>query len=157
MLPASSLGCHKHICRVQRSRNLFPLALYPTPSHPIPFTDRSNAYGYEPLLLETFVDRSCHDGACFVAANWIAAGRTAGRGRFAPTGTAVPPKTVFLLPLRADWRAELGVPAPRLPALDTAAGLDRDAWAAQEFGGAALGDVRLTQRLVRCAAVCLFR
>ena len=115
--------------------------------------DFRQRYGYEPLLLETFVDRSCHDGACFVAANWIAAGRTAGRGRFAPTGTAVPPKTVFLLPLRADWRAELGVPAPRLPALDPAAGLDRDAWAAQEFGGAALGDARLTQRLVRCAAV----
>ena len=115
--------------------------------------DFQRRYGYEPLLLETFVDRSCHDGACFVAANWIAAGRTAVRGRFAPTGTAVAPETVFLLPLRADWRTELGVPAPRLPALDPAAGLDRDARAAQEFGGAALGDARLTQRLVRCAAV----
>ena len=67
-------------------------------------------YGFEPLLLETFVDASSHDGTCFKATNWIALGHSAD-------------------------------------------GLDRDRWAALEFGSAPVGDVRLTRCLALCASV----
>ncbi len=109
-------------------------------------------YGYAPLLLETFVDRSRHDGTCLKASNWIPVGHTAGRGRCAPTGTAVPVKSIFLYPLRPDWRRQLGLPDPQ-PLPDPVAGLERPGWAALEFDGAPLGDVRLSRRLARSAAV----
>ena len=38
-------------------------------------------YGYSPLLLETLVDVSRFNGTCYRAANWIALGKTTGRGR----------------------------------------------------------------------------
>ena len=111
-------------------------------------------YGYEPLLLETFVDRNRREGTCFRAANWIGIGCTAGRGRFAATGASVPVKTILLYPLRPDWRERPGVPDPAaLTALHPAEGLDRDSWAGGEFGGAALGDGRWSRRLVQCAAL----
>ena len=51
------------------------------------------------------------------------------------------------------WRAtgaQLGVPAPEAPqALGAADKLAADVWAEHEFGGAPLGDVRLSQRLVK--------
>ena len=44
--------------------------------------------------------------------------------------------------------------APRWPpALGPAEGLERDAWAAHEFGSAPLGDVRWSQRLVKSAQI----
>ena len=79
--------------------------------------DFRQRYGFEPLLLETFVDSSAHDGACFKAANWIAIGHTAGRGRFAPADAPERSrKAIFVHPLRPDWRTQLGVPDPRIPA-----------------------------------------
>ena len=119
-------------------------------------TDFRLRYGYAPLLLETFVDSESHDGACFAAANWTRVGWTAGRGRFAPAGASVAVKAIFVYPLQADWREQLGTPEPRpepLPARDPGTGLDRASWAASEFGGAPLGDVRWSRRLVQCAAV----
>ena len=86
--------------------------------------DFRRRYGFEPLLLETFVDPATHDGAYFKAANWLAVGRPAGRGRFAPA--AAPErsrKLIFVRPRRPDWRERLGVPDPRIPApLDPADG-----------------------------------
>jgi hypothetical protein len=38
-------------------------------------------YGVEPLLVETFVDPARYVGGCYRAANWVALGETAGRGR----------------------------------------------------------------------------
>ena len=106
-------------------------------------------YGYAPFLLETFVERDRHDGTCFKAANWIPVGRTAGRGRHAPTGARVPVKSILLYALRLDWRQRLGLPPPPRPW----AGLDQPGWAQQEFGDAPLGDVRLSRRLVLCASL----
>ena len=55
--------------------------------------------------------------------------------------------------LRADWRW-LGVPwGDHAPRLGPGEGLDSTAWAANELGGAELGDKRLTARLVRSAAL----
>jgi len=112
-------------------------------------------YGYRPWLVETFVDTSRFAGTCFQAANWIRVGSTQGRGRQdAARQRDEPVKDIYVLPLVADFRQRLGLPAHsgRGP-LPIAAGLDGEGWAQQEFGGAPLGDRRLSQRLVRSAQV----
>ena len=43
--------------------------------------DWERLYGYRPLLLETLVEEERFRGTCYRAANWIALGRTQGRGR----------------------------------------------------------------------------
>lgn len=123
-------------------------------------------YGYRPVLVETFVDETRQAGTCFRAANWVRVGQTAGRGRAAPSGHRVPVKAIYLYPLVRDWRAQLGgcppappapVPAAPPPSAPPAAwpqaggGLALPGWAEREFGGAPLGDVRLSRRLVQSA------
>ena len=44
-------------------------------------SDWERQYGFEPLLLETLVDRNRFHGGCYRAANWIELGQTTGRGR----------------------------------------------------------------------------
>lgn len=44
-------------------------------------SDWQRQYGFEPLLLETLVDRNKFHGGCYRAANWIELGETTGRGR----------------------------------------------------------------------------
>jgi len=73
-------------------------------------------YGVRPLLLETLVDPTRFRGTCYRAANWLALGETAGRGRMdrahARTGHA--PKAVYVYPLGRDVPARLcTAPAPR--------------------------------------------
>ena len=48
--------------------------------------DFAARYGYEPWLLESFVDRQQYAGTCFQAANWECVGQTKGRGRNDRTG-----------------------------------------------------------------------
>ena len=43
--------------------------------------DWQERYGFEPVLLESFVDRSRFSGASYRAANWLYVGKTSGRGR----------------------------------------------------------------------------
>ncbi len=43
--------------------------------------DWTQRYGYEPVLLETFVEQSRFRGTCYRAANWIHVGDTQGRGK----------------------------------------------------------------------------
>ena len=63
--------------------------------------DWEKLYGYRPLLLETLVDAERFRGTCYRAANWIALGQTAGRGRMdrehASHGEAV--KNLYVYPL----------------------------------------------------------
>ena len=114
--------------------------------------DFRSRYGYRPLLVETFVDPERHAGTSLAASNWRRVGQTAGRGRYAASGAQVPVKAVWLYPLAREWRSRLGVPAaqPR-PVLGLGEGLAADCWAAQELGGAPLGDTRLGKRLVQIA------
>jgi hypothetical protein len=42
-------------------------------------TDWKARYGVAPVLLETFVDPTRFEGACYRAANWLHVGKTAGR------------------------------------------------------------------------------
>ncbi len=107
--------------------------------------------GYRPVLVESFVESQHYTGVSLLAAGWTHVGETAGRGRFAPAGQRVPKRAIWCCPLRADWRAALGVCPPAVVKRDMAEGLDRWSWSEQEFGGAPLGDKRLSQRLVKSA------
>lgn len=70
--------------------------------------DWSRRYGYEPVLLETFVERSRFNGTCYRAANWIYVGDTKGRGKLdRHHERALPVKRVFVHPLTKSWREEL--------------------------------------------------
>jgi Domain of unknown function (DUF4338)/Transposase DNA-binding/Transposase Tn5 dimerisation domain len=116
--------------------------------------DFERRYGYAPWLVESFVDRDTHAGTCYQAANWIMIGQTKGRGRqdrFNHCAKSV--KDIYVYPLRDDFRAHLALlPTAGRGALALAAGLDGPQWAQHELGGAPLGDVRLSSRLVKVAA-----
>lgn len=104
--------------------------------------DWRQRYGYEPRLVETFVEVGRFAGTCYRAANWVEVGKTTGRGRQDRGHTGGQPvKRVFVYALQARARAQLGGGplAPPAPPAD---------WAEEEFGGAALGDARLKQRLL---------
>jgi hypothetical protein len=67
--------------------------------------DWQSRYGHPIHLLETFVERGRFSGTCYRAAGWTAVGDTTGRGRNAPRNALpIPPKTVFLKVLNADFR-----------------------------------------------------
>jgi hypothetical protein len=115
--------------------------------------DYETKYAIRPWLLETFLDTETHHGGCYRAANWLCIGRTAGRGRQdRHTRSSETVKAVYVYPLAADFRARMGITeAAGPPALASGAGLDAPRWAEQEFGGAPLGDRRLSRRLVDSA------
>ncbi len=114
--------------------------------------DWRQRYGYCPWVVETFVAPG-QRGTCLKAANFVRLGVTAGRGRQdRRKRRAAGRKTVLVYEWSRRWRRQLGVqwvdPAPRL---EPGQGLDSETWAGQEFGGAMLGDQRLTKRLVHSA------
>src|SRR5438046_8777588 len=64
-------------------------------------------YGHTVLLAETFVDRERFRGTCYRAANWIAAGATAGRSRQDRFhALRVPIKDVYVYPIDRRIRTE---------------------------------------------------
>ena len=111
-------------------------------------------YQYRPWLVETFVGPA-HDGASFKAANFVWVGQTAGRGRQdRDHARARPVKSVYMYELEPHWRRRLGVArVDAAPALAPADGLDSGTWTVNEFGGAPLGDQRLSARLVKSAGL----
>jgi hypothetical protein len=112
--------------------------------------DFETRYGYRPLLLESFVDTDHFTGTCYRAANWQWIGRTKGRGRqdrFNKKAESI--KDIYVYPLEKDFRIKIGLPENSgLGALDLSVGIDGENWAEKEFGGALLGDKRLSRRLV---------
>jgi hypothetical protein len=113
--------------------------------------DWQRRYGYELLLVETFVDTKQFRGTCYRAANWIEVGETQGRGRQDAThrrSASVKRVFVYALDAQAKQRlctAEFQAPAPAHPpriAVD---------WAEEEFGNAQLGHERLRKRLLKIA------
>ena len=115
--------------------------------------DFESRYGYAPWLIESFVDTEHFLGTCYKATNWSAIGQTQGRGRQdREHENAKSVKTIYVYAIESGWRAMMGVAEPlgRQP-LQIGEGLDADQWAAQEFGGATLGDSRLAERLVESA------
>jgi hypothetical protein len=115
--------------------------------------DFERAYRYKPWLIESFVDISRYSGACYRAANWIAVGKTKGRGRQDRFNqSALSPKAIYVYPIEHDFRRRMGLsPNAGLGALDPVDGLEATQWAENEFGNAPLGDARLSKRLVNVA------
>lgn len=104
-------------------------------------------YGYEPLLLETFVDPKRFNGTCYRAANWHLLGRTAGREEGFKNGK-VPdgPKDVYVYPLRQDVKKLLQQEV-LTPLAVRGRSADAKDWADEEFGGAQVFEGRLRDRL----------
>jgi len=115
--------------------------------------DFQQRYHYRPWLVESFIDTSRFTGASYRAANWILVGQTKGRGRqdrFSKQEKTI--KDIYVYPLEKDFRTRLGlVEGAGLGPLGPAEGMDNQTWAQQEFGGAPLGDARLSRRLVDIA------
>jgi hypothetical protein len=111
-------------------------------------------FGYRPWLAESFVDTSRYSGACYRAANWIAVGMTKGRGRQDRFNrSALSAKQIYVYPIESDFRQRMGLsPDAGRDALRPTDGLEGNQWAENEFGGAPLGDARLSKRLVQAAA-----
>jgi hypothetical protein len=79
--------------------------------------DWVTAFGYRPVLIETFVDPTHFAGTCYRAANWKFLGLTQGRGRLAPDHQSrISKKEIFVYPLQSDWQQSL-TQAPREVAL----------------------------------------
>jgi hypothetical protein len=110
-------------------------------------------YGFEPVLLETFVERDRFVGTCYRAANWEHVGSTRGRGRQdRKRMNSVPVKDVYLWPLRKDARQVLCCePTISVVPSEPKESKAVEDWPEQEFGDADLGDKRLTNRLVSLA------
>ena len=107
-------------------------------------------YGFEPVLLETFVERDRFRGSCYRGANWEHVGSTCGRGRQdRDRKNAVPVKDVYVFPLRKDARQVLCCePMSSVVKAEPKKTKEVEDWAEEEFGGADLGDRRLSNRLV---------
>ena len=116
--------------------------------------DFERRYGYRPWLVESFVQSEYHSGASYRATNWIEVGQTRGRGRQDRFMRArFSPKAIFVYPLEKDFRARMGLsPNAGGGPLSPTDGLEAEGWAEHEFGGAPLGDARLSRRLVNVAA-----
>jgi len=71
-------------------------------------SDWRQRYNYEPVLLETFVEKERFLGTCYKAANWIYVGDTQGRGKLdVHNEYKLPVKGIWLYPLRKDFRRHL--------------------------------------------------
>jgi hypothetical protein len=71
-------------------------------------SDWEPRYGYRPVLLETFVDRTRFRGTCYQAANWQYLGDTKGRGKLdRHHRAAIPVKKVYVRPLIGTFREVL--------------------------------------------------
>ena len=74
-------------------------------------SDWQLAYGYQPVLLETFVESARFTGASYRAANWLHVGQTKGRGKLDRYNQyALPVKDVYLYPLHRNYRRILASP-----------------------------------------------
>ena len=65
-------------------------------------------YNYQPVLLETFVERDRFKGTCYKAAGWQCVGETKGRGKLDVANEyKLPVKTIWVKPLQVDFSAHL--------------------------------------------------
>jgi len=114
--------------------------------------DWAQAYGYKPLLLETYVESKRFAATSYRAANWTRVGKTCGRGRQDREHREKKPiKDIYVYPLAADWQKRLcEEPGParcRSVPLGKPPKPPRD-WAEQEFGRVRLRDRRHRERLL---------
>jgi len=118
-------------------------------------SDFATRYGFEPWLLESFVDTEQYLGTSYQAANWLPIGTTAGQGRDVHANrTPKTPKAVYLYELTKDWRSRMGLPprSERIKPVDLEDAFHNGNWVEAEFGNLDLGHKDREQRLVRIAA-----
>jgi hypothetical protein len=117
--------------------------------------DWQQAYGYRPLLLETYVESKRFAATSYRAANWIYVGRTRGRGRQDRAHRAHQPiKDIYLYPLDANCREKLCEepgPARCSPTRCTKPPKAARDWAEEEFRAVKLRDRRHRERLFTLA------
>ena len=117
--------------------------------------DWAQAYGYKPLLLETYVESKRFKATSYRAANWIYVGKTCGRGRQDRAHREKKPiKDIYLYPLVPDCQKHLCEepgPARLLPTRCTQPPPPPRDWAEQEFGRVRLRDRRHRKRLFTVA------
>jgi hypothetical protein len=75
--------------------------------------DWQQVYRHDLALCETFVEQARFGGRSYAAANWICVGQTQGRGRNDRQHQGgFPVKTIWVYPLRADFRRRLCAATP---------------------------------------------
>ena len=115
-------------------------------------SDFAIRYGFEPWLLESFVDTEQHWGTSYQAANWLPIGTTAGLGRNArgnrPSKT---PKAIYVYELTRDWRSRMGLPplSEKIKPVNVEEAFHNGNWVDAEFGKVDLGHEDRHQRLLR--------
>lgn len=74
-------------------------------------TDWKARYGYQPVLVETFVETGRHRGTCYQAAKRTRVGATKGSGKLDRYNAhALPVKDIYLYPLQRNFRRQLTAP-----------------------------------------------
>ena len=117
-------------------------------------SDFAARYGFEPWLLESFVDTEQHLGTSYQAANWLPIGTTAGLGRNAHSSRpSKTPKAVYVYELTQDWRSRMGLPprSEKIKPVSLEEAFHNGNWVEAEFGNLDFGHKDLEQRLVRIA------
>src|ERR1039458_8199873 len=95
--------------------------------------DWLDRYQVEPLLVETFVDRSCFTGRCFAAANWRRIGNSKGQGRLGEVAATRSLKDIWVYPLQPKARRLLQEETPpRLTPVPLLESLAHEQWCAVE-------------------------
>jgi len=113
-------------------------------------SDWRGRYGYEPSLVETFIEAGRFAGTCYRAANFVEVGHTQGRGRQDRRNQrGLPVKRIFVY----GWSGQARQQLCQMDAARKASGpvqAPKD-WAENEFGKARLPDERLQKRLLTIA------
>lgn len=118
--------------------------------------DWKDKYGYEPALVETFVDPDKFKGTCYKAANWDFIGETASKKEAFKNGkVSTGKKSIYVRPLREDFKAILSK-EPHEPLVIRGQACDAKDWADEEFGSAQVHEGRLRARL-SCLARDFFK
>jgi len=114
-------------------------------------SDWAKAYGYKPLLLETYVEARRFAATSYRAANWIKVGKTRGRGRQdREHRNKTPIKDIYVYPLARDYHKRLCEepgPARWVPSASRRPLKPPRDWAEQELGRVKLRDRRHRERL----------
>lgn len=115
--------------------------------------DFERRYGFDPWLLESFVNTEAYEGTCYQAANWVCVGESIGRGRNGPVAPTVPRKDIYVYELNRRWRQDMGIvpKSEQITPLSLEESLGNAQWVTAEFGSADLGHQDSTARLVRIA------
>jgi hypothetical protein len=109
--------------------------------------DWKGRYGVEPLLVETFVDRTRFLGVSLAAANWKRVGVSTGQGRLGAQAGVKTSKDIWVYELARDARSRLGQEElPPLTPCPLLHSLTQSSWCDQEMDGLDLGDQRLARR-----------